>query len=140
MLTVEEIRQVPLFSTLGATELGLLARTSADVRLDAGEYAAHEGGDERALFAVLSGKLEVVKLFDGVERSLGWRVPGAIFGELPIALGTPLFGGYRASEPSRLMRVGLREYFAIASACPEISQKVTALARERLGGMQGISA
>ena len=140
MLTVEEIRRVPLFSTLGATELGLLARTSADVRLEAGEYAAHEGGDERALFAVLSGKLEVVKLFDGVERTLGWRVPGAIFGELPIALGTPLFGSYRASEPSRLMRVGLREYFAIASACPEISQKVTALARERLGGMQGISA
>ncbi|HEX9181973.1 MAG TPA: FAD-dependent oxidoreductase [Burkholderiales bacterium] len=140
MLTVEEIRRVPLFSTLGPTELELLARTSADVRLDAGEYAAHEGGDERALFAVLSGKLEVVKLSDGVERTLGWRVPGAIFGELPIALGTPLFGSYRASEPSRLMRVGLREYFAIASACPEISQKVTALARERLGGMQGISA
>lgn len=140
MLTVEEIRQVPMFSTLALPELELLARTSADLRLAAGEYAAHEGGDERALYAVLSGKLEVVKQFDGVERTLGWRIPGTIFGELPMALGTPLFGSYRASEPSRLMRVGLREYFAIASACPEISQKVTALARERLGGMQGISA
>ena len=28
----------------------------------------HEGG-ERALYAVLSGKMEVVKLFDGIERT-----------------------------------------------------------------------
>ena len=140
MLTIDDIRAVPLFSTLAEPELERLARTSADLRLAAGEYAAHEGGDERALFAVLSGKMQVVKLFDGVERTLGWRVPGTIFGELPIALGTPLYGSYRASEPSRVMRVELREYFALASASPEISLKVAALARERVGGMQGISA
>jgi thioredoxin reductase (NADPH) len=79
-------------------------------------------------------------LFDGVERTLGWRVPGVIFGELPIALGTPLYGSYRASEPSRVMRVEIREYYAIAAASPEISLKVGALARERIGGMQGIEA
>ena len=140
MLTLDDVRAVPLFSTLAEPELERLARTSADLRLEAGEYAAHEGGEERALFAVLAGKMEVVKLFDGVERTLGWRVPGTIFGELPVALGTPLYGGYRASEPSRVMRVGIREYYAIAAASPEISLKVAALARERIGGMQGISA
>ncbi len=140
MLTIDDVRAIPLFSTLAAPELERLARTSADLRLAAGEYAAHEGGEERALFAVLAGKMEVVKLFDGVERTLGWRTVGAIFGELPIAIGTPLYGGYRASEPSRVMRVEIREYYAIAAASPEISLKVAALARERLGGMQGIAA
>jgi thioredoxin reductase (NADPH) len=140
MLTIDDVRTIPLFSKLALPELERLAQTSADLRLAAGEYAAHEGADERALFAVLSGKLEVVKLFDGVERTLGWRVPGAIFGELPVALGTPLYGGYRASEPSRVMRVEIREYYAIAAASPEITLKVAALARERIGGMQGIEA
>ncbi len=140
MLTVDEVRAFPLFSTLGTAELALLAQTSADIRLGAGEYAVHEGAGDRALFAVLSGKMEVVKLFDGVERRLGWRVPGAIFGEIPIAIGLPFYGGYRASEPSRLMRVEARQYFTIAAAAPEISTKVSALARERIGGMQGISA
>jgi thioredoxin reductase (NADPH) len=140
MLTVDEIRAVPLFSELGQAELDLLARTSADVRLAAGEFAAHEGSEERVLCAVLAGKVEVVRQFDGIERTLGWRPAGSIFGELPVALGTPLFAGYRASEPSRIMRVEIREYYAVAAASPEVALKVAALARERIGGMQGISA
>ena len=98
MLTIDDIRAIPLFSTLAMAELELLAQTSADLHLGAGEFAVPEGGD-RALFAVLAGRIEVVKMVDGIERTLGWRVPGTIFGEVPIAIGTPFPGGYRASEP-----------------------------------------
>ena len=139
MLTIDDIRAIPLFSTLAMAELELLARTSADLHLGAGEFAVHEGGD-RALFAVLAGRIEVVKMVDGIERTLGWRVPGTIFGEVPIAIGTPFPGGYRASEPSRVLRVEPKHYYEIAAASPELSLKVGALARERLGGLQGIAA
>ena len=104
VLTVEDVAAIPLFSALPATELQRLAKTSADIHLSAGEFAAPEGG-EAALFAVLSGRIEVVKTFDGIERTLGWRLPGTIFGEVPITLGTPFPGGYRAAEPSRVMRI-----------------------------------
>src|SRR5436190_2344997 len=140
MLTIDDVAAVPLFSALARPELELLATTSADIHLRAGEYAVHEGGTDRALFAVLSGKIEVVRLFDGIERTLGWRVAGTIFGEIPIAIGLPFYGSYRAAEPTRIMRVEARQYFEIAAASPEISLKVGALARERIGGMQGISA
>jgi thioredoxin reductase (NADPH) len=139
MLIVDDIRSVPLFSTLAETELERLARTSADLHLGAGEFAVPEDGD-RALYAVLTGKIEVVKLFDGVERRLGWRGPGTIFGEVPIAFGTTFVGGYRASEPSRVFRVDPKEYYAAAAACPDVAVKVGALARERIGGLQGIAA
>ena len=91
MLTIDDVRSIPLFSTLADAELERLAETSADLHLGAGEFAVHEGGD-RALYAVLTGKIEVVKLFDGIERTLGWRVPGTIFGEVPIAFGTRVRG------------------------------------------------
>jgi thioredoxin reductase (NADPH) len=139
MLTIDEVRAIPLFSTLEIADLERLAQTSADLQLAAGEFAVPEGG-ERALFAVLAGRIEVVKSFDGVERTLGWRIPGTIFGEVPMALGSPFPGGYRASEPSRVMRVEPQQYYAIAAASPEISLKVSALARERIGGLQGITA
>jgi thioredoxin reductase (NADPH) len=139
MLTVEDVRAIPLFSTVSDVDLGRLAETAADLHLDAGEFAVHEGG-ERALYAVISGKIEVVKLVDGVERTLGWRIPGTIFGEVPLTLGTPFPGGYRATIPSRVMRIDTQQYYAVAAAAPEVSLKVTALARERIGGLQGISA
>ena len=138
MLTVEDVAAIPLFSTLPRREQERLARTSADLRLSPGEFAVPEGG-ERALFAVLSGKIEVIKTIDGVERTLGWRVPGTNFGEVPIALGTPFPGGYRAAEPSRVMRVDIQEYYATAAVSKDISLKVSALARERIGGLQSIA-
>ena len=139
MLTIDDVAAIPLFSSLPVAELEKLARTSADLHLRSGEFAVPEGG-ERALFAVLSGKIEVIKTIDGIERTLGWRVPGTIFGEVPIALGTPFPGGYRAAEPSRVMRIDVQQYYAIAAVSQDISLKVSALARERIGGLQSIAA
>ncbi|EIM93962.1 cyclic nucleotide-binding protein [Paraburkholderia hospita] len=139
MLTIDDIRAIPLFSTLSDNELDHLAHTSADLHLCAGEFAVHEGG-ERALYAVLAGKMEVIKTFDGIERTLGWRLPGTIFGEVPLALSSPFPGAYRASEPSRVMRVDAQRYYTLAAASPEVALKMGALARERIGGLQGLSA
>jgi thioredoxin reductase (NADPH) len=139
MLTIDDIRAIPLFSTLAVPELERLAQTSADLHLAAGEFAVPEGGD-RALYAVLAGKIEVVKMIDGIERRLGWRVQGTIFGEVPMAFGTAFVGGYRASEPSRVLRVDPKQYYAVAAASPAVSVKIGALALERMGGLQGIAA
>jgi thioredoxin reductase (NADPH) len=139
MLTTEDVATVPLFAELPPATLERLARTSADLRLSAGEFAVSEGG-ERALYAVLSGHLEVVKLFDGVERILGYRRAGTIFGEVPLALSSPFPAGYRAAEPSRVMQIAVAEYYHLAAAAHEVAAKVGALARERIGGLQSLSA
>ena len=139
MLTIEELASIPLFSKLPAAELEQLAKRVADIHLTAGEYAVHEG-EERALFAVLAGKIEVTKRIDGIERTIGWRAPGKIFGEVPIALGGPFIGSYRAAEDTRVIRVEAPQYYALAAASPEISEAVGALARERIGGLQGLAA
>jgi thioredoxin reductase (NADPH) len=139
MLTLDEVRTIPLFASLDEQELERIARTSEDIYLSVGEFAVAEGG-ERAFFAVLSGKVEVVKAVDGVERVLGFRLPGTIFGEVPLALGTTFPGGYRAAEASRVIRLEPRSYYAVAAASPEFAARVAALARERIGGLQGLAA
>ena len=136
MLTFDDIRAIPLLSLLAEEQWEALEQTSSDIHLAVGEFAVPEGG-EPAFYAVLSGKIEVVKMIDGVERRLGWRLPGSIFGEVPLALGTSFPAGYRASEPSRVMRVETPQYYALASSSPDFAKKMGALARERLGGLQG---
>jgi thioredoxin reductase (NADPH) len=139
MVEANELTEVPLFSTLAVAELERLSRTSADIRLQAGEYAVHEG-DERALYAMLDGQVDVVKLVDGVERVLGSRRRGDIFGEVPITLGTPFPSGFRANGAARVVRVGVQEYHAVAALAPALAESVGALARKRVGGLQGIAA
>src|SRR5215207_6898762 len=104
MVTAEEIGAISVFAGLSQADRERLARAAADISLVPGEYAAPEGG-ERALFAVLEGRIEAVKLVDGVERVVGERRPGDVFGEVPIVLGTVFPAGFRAAQSSRVMRV-----------------------------------
>jgi thioredoxin reductase (NADPH) len=139
MVTADEIAGVSIFASLGDAERERLSRLAGDVRLAPGEYAVH-AGEERALFAVLEGRLETVALVDGIERVVGGRAAGDLVGEVPIALGTPFPFSFRAAEPSRLMRLEAQDYHAIAAVAPEVGVKLGVLARERIGGLQGITA
>jgi thioredoxin reductase (NADPH) len=87
MVTADEIDGMAVFAALGPGDRERRSRAAADVSLVPGEYAVHEGGEE-ALFAVLDGRIEAIKLVDGIERVVGERRPGDIFGEVPIVLGT----------------------------------------------------
>ena len=137
LVTPEEIGGVALFAALDAAQCEQLSRVAADVSLAAGEYAVHQGG-ERALFAVLEGHVQPVRLVDGIERVVGERRPGDIFGEMPIALGTVFPVGFRAAEASRVMRVDAQDYHAVAAVVPEIAAEVGRLAAHRVSGARGL--
>jgi thioredoxin reductase (NADPH) len=139
VITPEEIGTVPVLAPLGEQERERLSQSTADIRLVPGEWAVSEG-DEPALFAVLKGRLEVVRMIDGVERVIGERLPGDIFGEVPLTLGTGFPGAYRAIAPSRVARIDAQTYHTIVAASPEVRAKVAALARRRIGGLQDIAA
>jgi thioredoxin reductase (NADPH) len=138
VITPEDVAQVPLFAELDESQRDQLCRMAADVSLLAGEYAAHEG-DERALFALLSGQVEARRVIDGSERVLGVRNPGDLFGEVPITLGTVFPVSFRAVEPSRVIKIEPADYHALASGIPQISEAVGKLAAHRMGGTRGLS-
>ncbi len=137
MVTAAEIGGVALFAALDEAERERLSQVAADITLMPGEYAAHEG-DERALFAVLEGRIEPIKLVDGIERVVGERRPGEIFGEVPIALGTVFPVGFRAAETSRIMRLEAQDYHAVAAAAPDVVKEIGRLAGHRMSGLRGL--
>ncbi len=137
MVTAEEIGRIPLFAALGENERERLCRVAADIVLVAGEYAANEG-DDRALFAVLDGRIEAVKQTDGIGRVVGERSPGEIFGEFPIVFGTVFPVGFRAAETTRVMRIGPDAYHAVAAVAPDVGKEVGRLAAHRMSGLRGL--
>jgi thioredoxin reductase (NADPH) len=139
MVTADEIGRIEVFEALSPADRERLARMAADISLEAGEYAVHEGGG-RALFAVLEGRIEPVQIVDGIERVVGERHPGDIFGEVPMTLGTAFPVGFRAAERSRVMRVEPHDYYAVAAVEPDIGKALGRLASDRIGGSRGLQA
>jgi thioredoxin reductase (NADPH) len=139
MVTAEEIGRVEVFADLELVDCDRLCRVAADLTLVPGEYASHEG-DRPALFGVLEGRLEVVRLVDGVESVIGERQPGDVIGELSITLGMPHPAGYRAAEASRVFRIDPHDYRDLVAVRPEVGRRVELLAENRLGGTRGLRA
>jgi thioredoxin reductase (NADPH) len=137
MVTSEEIGAVKLFESLDADARERLSRVAADILLEPGEYAANQG-DDRALFAVLDGRIEVVNSVDGVESIVGERQPGEIIGEVPMVLGTPFPVGFRAAERSRVMRLEPHDYHALAAAEPGVAEELGRLSSNRISGAHGL--
>ena len=137
MVTADEIRAVQVFECLDETACERLARVAADINLVPGEFAAEEGA-ERALFAVLAGRIEATRNVDGIDRVLGERLPGDVFGEVPITLGTFFPVGFRAAEPTRVMRIEPHDYHAVAAVAPEVAEEIGKLASHRMSGSRGL--
>jgi thioredoxin reductase (NADPH) len=138
MLSVDELRKIPLFSSLLPKELDYLARTVPDIRVERGDYVAHEG-DSPCLVVVVEGELEVTKIIDGEERVLGDRVPGELYGEPTVVLNVPCLASLRAVQTSRVIRIEPRVFHALAAAAPEVAATVAREALGRVGGLQDLA-
>jgi thioredoxin reductase (NADPH) len=142
VVTAEEITEISIFAELSLPDRERLARAAADIALAPGEYAASPG-DDRALFALLEGRIEAVKIENGIGTVVGERNPGDVFGEVPITLGTVFPVGFRAAEASRVMRLEPRDYHMVAAGAPDVALEVGRLAAHRMtgpGGLQGLAA
>ena len=139
MVTAEEIGRIAVFADLAPAERERLCRVVADITLAPGESAVNEG-DDRALFGLLEGRIEVVRRVDGVESIIGERKPGDVFGEMSIAFGMLYPGGFRAAEASRVFRIDLHDYQELAAVAPEVAERVGRLANNRLVGPRGLQA
>ncbi len=138
MVTADEVARIAIFAGLEEVERERLARAAADITLAVGEYAAHQGS-EQALFGLIEGHIEAVQVVDGIERTVGERAPGEVFGEVPITFGTVFPVGFRAAEASRVMRLDPRDYHAVAAVAPDVAAEVGRLAVNRIQGARGLS-
>jgi thioredoxin reductase (NADPH) len=139
VITVDELRTIPIFAALPDPTLEYVAGAVEDIRLIAGEYFAHEG-DERALFIVVEGGAQITKIVNGEERVIGVRKPGQFFGEVPMTLSTPFPASGRAAEASRIIKLDVTAFYTVAAMAPTIPARVATLARRYLDSLQEIAA
>jgi len=138
LITVEELRSVPLFADLPDDEAAVVASRLADVRLRTGDWLISEG-EQPSFFLLLSGRLELSKAVHGKSRVLDEYTPGTYFGELPLLLGSPAIASLRATEPSRVAQLEESDFRAMFAECSTFAGELVATMTERFRRLQTLA-
>jgi CRP-like cAMP-binding protein len=97
---------------------GRLARHAERVRFRGGEDVVRAGDDDRALYLVLSGRLEALV---GGSPSID---PGSVFGELAFLDGLPRSATVRAVEDGEALRLSFDAFEVLAARHPELGRAI----------------
>lgn len=138
MITIDELRRVPLFAALPDDEAETLAARLADVRLREGDWLIHEG-EQPSFFLLIEGSLEVRKVVHGVERQLDTYRAGTYFGELPLLLGAPAMASLRALEPSRVAQLEQNDFTSLFTMCETFAAELTRTMTYRFTRLQDLA-
>jgi CRP-like cAMP-binding protein len=109
---VDLIASVPLFKGLGRKELEQIATLLEEVDVPAGKVLMRQGETGSEMFVVVSGRFRIER--DGrFLRELG---PGSAIGEMALLAEGKRNATVTASEASRLLVAGHREFHSLMDA------------------------
>jgi CRP-like cAMP-binding protein len=96
----------PLFGSLRPEQLQKVSALAQVREVPAGAFVFRENDPGDAMFVVLSGKIRISKMVDGVgEEALAVLEPGAFFGEMALIDDAPRSADARAHERCRLAEI-----------------------------------
>ena len=133
MFTPEELRQADIFACLDEAECARLAHTIADVRIERGEWLFREGAPA-AFYVLLEGRLRIVLDVHGKQTEFPEYElkQGGFLGEVPLLMGTPIFGSGRAQTSCRIARLDKQQFHHLIRESKEARTLILETLGERL--------
>jgi thioredoxin reductase (NADPH) len=133
MFTPEELRQTKIFACLDEAECARLAQTTADVRLEPGEWLFREGAPA-CFYVLLEGRLRIVLDVHGKQTEFPEQEfkQGDFLGEVPLLVGTPTFGSLRAQTSCRIARLDRQQFHHLIRESSEARTLILETLGERL--------
>ena len=139
MITAELLRSVPLLAEVPETELEVIARRTADVRLRPNDWLIREG-ELPAFFIVISGAIDVLKSMGGTDRVINHYAAGEYGGEVPLVLRAPAIASLRATEASRVARLESADFHELIVSCPKLNSEIMRTMAARISHVQQVNA
>ena len=129
-MVLENMRQMPIFSSFTDDQLGDLKLRGNEIVLQTGDVLFREGDAAQGLFVILEGEVEIVKRVGGQAVVLANVPAGSFVGEISLLTGLPHTAMARATLPSRCLQYGVGLFEEIKKS--PIAQLVLMTMVERL--------
>lgn len=122
--------RIPLFAGLAEDERRLLADMADEVAFKAGELVLKQGGRKPAIWILLEGKCDVVRVLDGVNGSaesmvLATLEPYSNFGEMSFFHDAPHSANVRAATDVKLVRLDRVKFNELVKGHSHVACKLT---------------
>jgi signal transduction histidine kinase len=135
-MSIDVLRETPLFAGLSDEDLTRLAATAERTRLQPGELLIREGDPGDSLFVITSGELEVTKRTGNAEMPMARVGPGAIQGEIAAIEGKLRAASVRALTDVEAIRISREALLSLLETGPEAALALLRSALERLRSME----
>ncbi|MGB5136115.1 MAG: mechanosensitive ion channel family protein [Prochlorococcaceae cyanobacterium] len=128
------------FSHLSPAQLQQVAPHTRCVRFAAGEAVIIEGEEGDALFQLVEGRVEVIKLLEGgFEKKVAELEPGAIFGEMGVFSGETRSATVRALQECVLLEVERDDLRPLLEGNSTLVERLAELVSERRARLINLS-
>jgi CRP/FNR family cyclic AMP-dependent transcriptional regulator len=125
---LELIAAVPLFAGFNRREIEAVGRLMDEIDVKAGRVLMREGASGREFFIVVSGGVRVER--NG--RKVNELGTGDFLGEIALIDGGPRTATAIATEPCRLLVLGVGSFRTLVSKYPTVQGKIMKALAERL--------
>jgi small-conductance mechanosensitive channel/CRP-like cAMP-binding protein len=128
------------FSHLNPEQLQQVAPLTRCVRYAAGEAVVIEGEEGDALYQLIEGRVEVIKLLEGgLQKKVAELEQGAIFGEMGVFSGESRSATVRALQECVLLEVEREDLRPILEGNPNLVERLAKLVSDRRAALIDLS-
>jgi thioredoxin reductase (NADPH) len=123
------------FPTLNEAQIARIAAHGRPRKVESGEVLVKAGARNASFFVVVSGRLDIVRVSDGVETILVVHKPGQVSGELNVLSGRRAVFSIRAGEAGEVIELDheqLQEVVQTDADLSEVLMRAFLLRRARL--------
>jgi thioredoxin reductase (NADPH) len=110
------------FPTLTEVQIARIAAHGRSRSVEAGEVLVRAGVRNASFFVVVSGRLDIIQLSDGIETLIVVHKPGQISGELNLISGRRAVFSVRAGETGEVIEVDHEHLMAIVQTDADLSE------------------
>lgn len=119
-MTVERLREIPVFAGLADEDLARLAEAGRERRVADGEFLFRQGERARAFHIVLEGRLETTREVAGEQVMMMTHGPGGYLGAMALLTETPYRGSTFAVADTVLFELEGEELRRLAFSHPSL--------------------
>ena len=136
MLCSEELLKLELFQKLPSDRLEWICDRATQIKLAKGEILVREGDPRRGFFIMLSGRIGITRLSEGVQMPIGQHQPPSFFGEIQILTDDLVPVTLQALTDCHLYELSGEDFLEILHECRDFERTIFQTVQNRVRGIE----